>query len=139
MNEQFTWGQQGAVQKQPVVAMTGNDAQNLVTAVVAGVTKAVVERQAVDALEAYKQTVTLGAEVTRLRDQLAQRDNDIASLHQHIARLNQVLSSIQAQPVQPQYNNPSYGMLQPTQSYVAPIEVPAYVPVPAYTPNGTEG
>jgi hypothetical protein len=148
MNENFAWGQQGPQQKQPVVAMTANDAQNLVSAVVTGVTKAVVEKQAVDALAAYKESVSLGNEVTKLRDTVAQREAEIAGLHQHIARLNQVLSSIQATPVQPVYAAPTNrGVVYPqdptlagnylTPEYLLSVPSPSAYPVP--TPNGTEG
>lgn len=141
MSTDFTWGQ-GQPQNQKVVAMTLADAQNLVNATVSGVTKAVVERQAVDALEAYKQNVALGAEVTRLQGVVANRDTEIAGLREHIARLTQFVSSMQAAP-QPQYsvpaaqqyNNPSYGMLQQTpmsqHSGFSVVEVPSS--------NGYEG
>lgn len=123
------WGQ-GQVSNQKVVAMNANDAKLLVDATVAGVTRAVVERSAVEALEAYKQTVRLEAEASRLREALAQRDTEIAGLRQHIERLSAFISSMQPAS---QYNNSPYGMIQPQTGYIAPQEL---LQVPASRPNG---
>lgn len=132
-DQQLSWGQQGSTHKQNVVAMTAGDAQNLSTLIVANVVKAVVEKQSVDALEAYKQSARLETEVARQRELLGQRDAEIAGLNQHVARLTQFISSMQAAPVQPQYTAPTSWSHTPAPNYAVPVLVPEL------STNHTEG
>lgn len=133
MSENFVWGQQGQVERQRVVAMTASDAQQLVTAIVSDVSRAVVERNSVEALEAYKQAVRLETEVVRLRELLAQRDAEVTGLRSHIDRLGAFISSMQPTSA------PAYSTAVPARQPLAYSEFPQLIQVPAQAPSNHHG